>query len=132
MSHTYLAHHELESKFIIIFAITIIIIIIIIVTCQMWLAGTGARPAAPPAASAVPRPAPSTTLPASGLGPVTTASPSRLDPTEEQLRASTQTQELATRFRCALIHDLGCTDLADLQLSHMAVMSCLLLLAVKA
>lgn len=63
------------------------------------MAGSGARPAAPPAASAVPRPAPSTTLPASGPGPVTTASPSRLDPTEEQLRASTQTQELATRFR---------------------------------
>lgn len=63
------------------------------------MAGSGARPAAPPAASAVPHPAPSTTLPASGPGPVTTASPSRLDPTEEQLRASTQTQELATRFR---------------------------------
>lgn len=63
------------------------------------MAGSGARPAAPPAASAVPRPAPSTTLPASGPGPVTSASPSRLDPTEEQLRASTQTQELATRFR---------------------------------
>lgn len=62
-------------------------------------AGTGARPAAPPAASAVPRPAPSTTLPAAGPGSVGTASPSRLDPTEEQLRASTQTQELATRFR---------------------------------
>ncbi|DBB02539.1 hypothetical protein WJX82_000485 [Trebouxia sp. C0006] len=62
-------------------------------------AGIGARPAAPPAASAVPRPAPTTTLPASGAGPASTASPSRLDPTEEQLRASTQTQELATRFR---------------------------------
>ncbi|DBA74723.1 TPA: hypothetical protein ACH3X2_009385 [Trebouxia sp. C0005] len=62
-------------------------------------AGTGARPAAPPAASAVPRAAPSTSLPTSGPGPVSTASPSRLDPTEEQLRASTQTQELATRFR---------------------------------
>ncbi|DBA83910.1 hypothetical protein WJX77_004419 [Trebouxia sp. C0004] len=62
-------------------------------------AGTGARPAAPPAASAVPRPGPTAPLPPSGPGPVTTASPTRLDPTEEQLRASTQTQELATRFR---------------------------------
>ena len=89
----------------------------------MWLAGIGARPAAPPAASAVPRPAPTTTLLASGPGPVTTASPSRLDPTEEQLRASTQTQELATRFRCAPLPDFVCTDLADLQLSHIAVVS---------
>ena len=98
----------------------------------MWLAGTGARPAAPPAASAVPRAAPSTSLPTSGPGPVSTASPSRLDPTEEQLRASTQTQELATRFRCAPLPDFVCTDLANLQLLQMAVVSCLLLLAVKA
>ncbi len=109
------------------------------VTCEMWLAGIGARPAAPPAASAVPRPAPTTTLPASGAGPASTASPSRLDPTEEQLRASTQTQELATRFRCGAHSHTLCYQTMFAQtwdevqqlLLYIANVPCLLLLAVQ-
>lgn len=62
--------------------------------------GTAARPAPSAAAASVSaaRPGPSSSQ-ASGAGPAPAALPGRLDPTEEQLRASTQTQELANRFR---------------------------------
>lgn len=64
--------------------------------------GTNGRPAVPSAAPATtpapPGPPPPRTLP---LAPASssTALPSRLDPVEEQLRASTQTQELANKFK---------------------------------
>lgn len=71
---------------------------------EPYLAGAAIRPVAPegqhPSTSTVASGGvPASSLPTSTGTPSSSAMQGRSDPTEEQLRASTQTQELANRFK---------------------------------